>query len=99
MYELIVDHCAVLRESVTGFLEPAPVVTCAPVFAQSLRTSQVGPVLPRRVSELVGPARTCESVAQIRDDVVGDLNLEGNDLSIGHAKTIAFVGALTYNHR
>jgi hypothetical protein len=71
---LSVDRRRVLIEAIESCLAGAPVELLAPVLAQLPQVAELGPVVPADILDLVGPARAAESLAQVVQHRVGNVD-------------------------
>ena len=82
---LPVDRGRELRVLVEPRLPGAPVVAAAPVVGELLDVGARHAVAPPGAGQLVGPARARETLVEVVQHGLGDLDPERSDLGVGHA--------------
>ena len=61
----------------------APIEVCAPVVDQLLEVLQIAAIVPLRARDLIGKTRMAQTLAQVVQDVVRDMDRERPDLHGG----------------
>lgn len=96
---LAVDLAGELRNRVDRRLGGPPVERVGPEVADGADDLEIGPVRPRGRVELIGPPRAVQAVAQIDQNVVGNVDDEPLRVAGGQGgatqKVTAFSGSST----
>ena len=74
-----VDVRRELIELIETTFRGAPVVAVAPIGHELFQIREVRAVVPVRVGDLTRETRAPESILQVGQDGIGDVDLEGND--------------------
>jgi hypothetical protein len=77
----------VLPEAIEGCFLGAPVEVLTPVGDQVFEVSQIGAAGPACIGNLVRPEGTFQAGAQIRKDVLADMNTKGFGQNFAHGDT------------